>query len=89
VASRAPPSRRTEERRRLAAPILDAFKAWLDAEALLVLPRAPIADAIGYARNQWEALTRFLEDARLKLDNNAAESPPRRGRPQELALRGK
>jgi hypothetical protein len=78
VASRAPPSRRTEERRRLAAPILDAFKAWLDAEALVVLPKAPIADAIGYARNQWDALTRFLEDARLKLDNNAAERQLRR-----------
>jgi len=78
VASRAPPSRRTEERRRLAAPVLDAFKAWLDAEALVVLPKAPIADAIGYARNQWGALTRFLEDARLKLDNNAAERQLRR-----------
>ena len=73
VASRSPPSRRTEERRRLAAPVLQAFKGWLDAEALVVLPKAPIAEAIGYARNQWGALSRFLEDARLKLDNNAAE----------------
>ncbi len=78
VASRAPPSRRTEERRRLAEPVLEAFKAWLDAESLVVLPKAPIADAIGYARNQWDALTRFLEDARLKLDNNAAERQLRR-----------
>ncbi len=52
--------------------MLDAFKVWLDAEALVVLPKAPIADAIGYARNQWGALTRFVEDARLKLDNNVA-----------------
>lgn len=51
IASRAPPSRRTEERRRLAEPVLAAFKAWLDAESLVVLPKAPIADAIGYARN--------------------------------------
>jgi len=73
VASRAPPIRRTLERRRLASPVLDAFKAWLDSEALVVLPKAPIADAIGYVRNQWDALGRFLDDARLKLDNNAAE----------------
>ncbi len=78
VASRAPPSRRTEERQRLAGPVLEAFKAWLDAESLIVLPKAPIADAIGYARNQWGALNRFLEDARLKLDNNAAERQLRR-----------
>ena len=78
VASRAPPSRRTEERRRLAEPILKVFKAWLDAESLVVLPKAPIADAMGYARNQWDALTRFIDDARLKLDNNAAERQLRR-----------
>lgn len=78
VASRAPPSHRTEERRRLAAPVLEGFKAWLDAESLSVLPKAPIADAIGYARNQWGALTRFLEDVRLKLDNNDAERQLRR-----------
>jgi Transposase IS66 family len=58
--------------------VLAGFKAWLDAEALVVLPKAPIADAIGYTRNQWGALTRFLEDARLKLDNNAAERQLRR-----------
>ena len=78
VASRAPPIRRTEERRRLAEPVLVGFKAWLDAQALVVLPKAPIADAIGYTRNQWGALTRFLDDARLKLDNNAAERQLRR-----------
>jgi transposase len=78
VVMKLPPSRRTAERQRLGAPVLDAFKTWLDAEALVVLPKAPIADAIGYARNQWGALTRFLEDARLKLDNNAAERQLRR-----------
>jgi transposase len=73
-----PPSRRTEERRRLAVPILETFKAWLDREDLVVLPQSPIAEAIGYTRNQWGALTRFLDDARLKLDNNTAERQLRR-----------
>jgi transposase len=66
------------ERRRLALPVLEGFKAWLDIESLEVLPKAPIADAFGYVRNQWGALTRFLDDARLKLDNNAAERQLRR-----------
>jgi transposase len=78
VSAKLPPSRRTDERRRLASPVLDGFKAWLDAEELLVLPQAPIADAIGYTRNQWGALTRFLDDGRLKLDNNSAERQLRR-----------
>jgi transposase len=78
VAQKLPPSRRTAERRRLAEPVLASFKAWLDAEALTVLPKAPIADAINYTRNQWEALGRFTLDWRLKLDNNDAERQLRR-----------
>jgi transposase len=78
VVMKMPPVRRTGERHRLCTPILDVFKQWLDAEALVVLPKAPIADAIGYVRNQWGALTRFVEDARLKLDNNIAERQLRR-----------
>ena len=78
VVAKLPPSRRTDERRRLTSPVLDGFKAWLDAEQLSVLPQAPIADAIGYTLNQWDALTRFLEDGRLKLDNNSAERQLRR-----------
>ncbi len=78
VVMKMPPVRRTDERHRLCTPVLDAFKQWLDAEALVVLPKAPIADAIGYVRNQWGALTRFVDDARLKLDNNIAERQLRR-----------
>lgn len=38
-----------------------------------LLPNSPLAKAMGYTLNQWRALTRFLEDGRLPLDNNAAE----------------
>jgi transposase len=78
IAMKSPPSRRTAERQRLCGPVLSSFKIWLDAEALVVLPKAPIAEAIGYTRNQWDALSRFVEDARLKLDNNIAERQLRR-----------
>lgn len=73
-----PPARRTEERRRLAAPVVEAFHTWLDIESLLVLPKSPIGQAISYARNQWEPLTRFLDDGRLRLDNNGSERELRR-----------
>lgn len=73
-----PPSRRTEQRRKDAEPVLVAFRAWLETEDLLVLPKSPIAGAIGYALNQWTALTRFLEDGRLRLDNNRSELELRR-----------
>ncbi len=73
-----PPAQRTTERRKLATPVLDAFRAWLDVEALVVLPKSPLGQAIGYARNQWTPLTRFLKDGRLRLDNNGAELQLRR-----------
>ncbi|WP_257792741.1 MULTISPECIES: IS66 family transposase [Sorangium] len=73
-----PPSRRTEQRRKAAEPVLDAFRGWLQAQDLLVLPKSPIAIAVGYALNQWTALTRFLDDGRLRLDNNRSELELRR-----------
>ena len=38
-----------------------------------VLPKSPGARAVRYALNQWEALTRFLEDGDLEIDNGATE----------------
>ena len=35
--------------------------------------RARLAAAVRYALNQWEALTRFLEDGELEIDNGATE----------------
>jgi hypothetical protein len=37
------------------------------------LPKSALGDAVSYTRNQWTNLTRFLEDGRLPLDNNASE----------------
>jgi hypothetical protein len=54
-------------------PILAKIKTWLDAEQRLVLPRSPMAAAIGYTLNQWEALCRYVEQGYLNIDNNAAE----------------
>jgi hypothetical protein len=36
-----------------------------------VLPKSPAGAAVRYALNQWEALTRFLEDGELEIDNGA------------------
>jgi transposase len=69
---------RSALRLREAKPLLDAFKVWLDAEALKVLPKSPLGEAIGYARGQWVALTRYLEDGLLEIDNNSAERALRR-----------
>ena len=54
-------------------PVFDKIKAWLDAEQGVVLPRSPMAAAITYAQNQWQALTTYTTQGFLNIDNNASE----------------
>jgi transposase len=55
-------------------PVMETFRAWLDIEQDKHLPQGPMGVAVRYALNQWEALTLFLTDAALPLDNNRSES---------------
>lgn len=55
-------------------PVLDAIKTWLDAQALITLPKSAMGEAIGYSLRQWGALCRYLDDGDLNIDNNAAEN---------------
>ena len=59
-------------------PVLDRIKAWLDAEQQIILPRSPMAAAIGYALNQWNALCVYASEGFLAIDNNAAERAMKR-----------
>ena len=54
--------------------VMSDFKAWLEAEQPKHLPRGPMGEAISYALGQWPALTKFLTDARIPVDNNASEN---------------
>jgi transposase len=56
-----------------AVPVLEKIKAWLDTEGEIVLPRSPMAAAITYAKNQWQALNVYTTQGFLNIDNNAAE----------------
>jgi transposase len=53
--------------------VMDELKALLLAEHPKHLPKGPMGEAIGYALAQWDALTLFLTDAHLPIDNNASE----------------
>jgi len=69
---------RRGDRRLRSVPILEQIRLWLIEQQPQVLPRSPIAGAIGYALNQWPALIVYTTDARLSIDNNAAERALRR-----------
>ena len=60
-------------RRTESAVIIEAFKAWLDVEREQHPPKSPIGEAIRYTLGQWDALTLFLTDPHLPIDNNASE----------------
>ena len=60
-------------------PILETIKEWLDKEVGQVLPKSPMAEAIGYALNHWKALERYLEASFLELDTGASERGLRPG----------
>ena len=62
-----------KRREQLAKPIVDEIKAWLEKHRPKLAPAAPTARAMNYLINHWDAFARYLDDGRLKLDNNAAE----------------
>lgn len=55
-------------------PLLDAIRRERDALAAVVLPKSPLGEAVRYLTNQWDALQRFTEDGRFRIDNNGAEN---------------
>jgi transposase len=54
-------------------PMVTALCHWLEQEQPQVLPKSPISQAIAYALRHWQALTRYLSDGFLDIDNNLAE----------------
>lgn len=60
-------------------PLVEAFFTWAEAEYEKVRAvRGPLRSAFGYLMRQKTALMRFLEDGRLRLDNNHSEGELRR-----------
>jgi transposase len=63
-----------ELRQQQAKPILEEFKKWLDEKAPLTPPGGLLGKAIGYTLNQWSRLIVYLQDGRLRPDNNLVEN---------------
>jgi transposase len=60
-------------------PLVEAFFVWAAAEYEKVRAvRGPLRSAFGYLVRQKDALLRFLDDGRLRLDNNHSESELRK-----------
>jgi transposase len=69
---------RRQMRQELSLEILETFQAWLIEQRAPLLPKSPMAEAVGYALNNWAALIRYTEQGYLSIDNNVAEREMKR-----------
>jgi transposase len=69
--------RSAEERRAVrnerSKPLLESLKKWFEETLGKLSKKSDTTRAIHYALDRWEALTRYCDDGRLEIDNNAAE----------------
>src|SRR6266568_3683353 len=68
-----PPAERARVRNERSRPLVVTLEAWLRARRRKLSGRSDVAKAIQYSLNCWTELTRFLDDGRLCMSNNAAE----------------
>jgi transposase len=68
-----PPAERVGVRNERSRTLVIALEAWLRAERRKLSKNNMLAKAIQYSLNRWTQLTRFLDDGRLCMTNNAAE----------------
>ena len=68
-----PPDERKAVRQARSKPLVAALETWLREQRALLSSKSELAKAINYSLNHWAAFTRFLDDGRICLSNNAAE----------------
>jgi transposase len=64
---------RERVRQARASPQLNDLHGWLIATVKQLSKKSDLAGAIHYALSRWKALTRYRDDGRIEIDNNAAE----------------
>ena len=68
-----PPEARLAMRQEVSAPLVADLKVWMDEQCRKLSRGHDLAKAMTYITKRWGAFTRFLEDGRICLSNNAAE----------------
>jgi transposase len=67
------PEQRLAVRREKSMPLVVGLEIWMRQQRALLSSNNDTAKAINYLLNRWAAFTRFLDDGRACLSNNAAE----------------
>ena len=61
-------------RQETAVPVMDALHAWMIAQRQIVHDGSAISKALDYSLKRWTALSRYLDDGAVPVDNNWAEN---------------
>jgi transposase len=64
---------RSAIRQARARPLLDSLRHWMEKALGSLSKKSETATAIRYSLSHWRALTRYVEDGLLEIDNSAAE----------------
>ena len=64
---------RLNVRQTRARPLLDELHKWMEKLLRSLSTKSDTASAIRYALSRWRALTRYIDDGQLEIDNSAAE----------------
>jgi transposase len=67
------PEQRHAVRQAQSKPLLEALHAWMLQQRRRLSGKSTLGKALQYALNRWDALTRYIEDGRLSIDNNLSE----------------
>jgi hypothetical protein len=68
-----PAAARAAIRQARAGPLLESLREWLRHTLSRVSKKSELAKASSYVLSRWTALTRYRDDGRIEIDNNAAE----------------
>ena len=68
-----PPDERRRIRQLHTQPLMHELNVWFEQMLARVSKKSELAVSIRYALTRWVALTRFIDDGRVEIDNNAAE----------------
>jgi transposase len=68
-----PAELRCSVRQTRSRPLLDELRQWMEKTLRSLSTKSETAGAIRYALSHWRALTRYVDDGKLEIDNNSAE----------------
>jgi transposase len=72
IRGKAPESRQAQRQAR-AGPLLGAMREWMEINLQSLSKKSKLAEALRYALTRWRALSIYIDEGRIEIDNSAAE----------------